>query len=227
MNAQEITAEIERRGHLAAKMFNWSSAHLAGFLRGVHEAMAVPDKANISVHSTSYGFDISEDSFSGMETESSGFKLAQIGRYEAFKAVRSWHQPIKTPDDETMTSQTKFWYLSGSCDFEADEIACEYIDDFPLTEFLDERPAADWIKVLTDDHKDRLEEGHEGYVDLVVERHEDPYFIADRGEGRAPGIFDGYHRIGAALAVGEKTCRVIYASRKPEPVRKPIAPRFG
>lgn len=99
--------------------------------------------------------------------ELSGFALARIGRFEAFKAVRSWFEETREPTDETMLAQTMFWYLSGNCNFEIDEAECEYIADFPITDLTVERPAADWIEVLKVDHHERLSEGGEGYVDLV------------------------------------------------------------
>nr|WP_250807406.1 hypothetical protein [Neorhizobium tomejilense] len=213
MNVNEIKAEILRRGEIAAKLFGWSEAHHAGFVRGVNEAISHPNRANLSRDSIDYGFDIDEFVGPEMETELSGFALAGIGRFEAFKAVRSWFQDTRWPSEETMLAQTKFWYLSYNCNFDVDDAECEYISDFPLAEITAERPAADWIEVLKTDHQERLSEGNEGYVDLVVEKHYDPYFIADRGEGLAPGVFDGYHRIGAALAVGATTCAVVYASK--------------
>ena len=191
MNATEITAEILRRAEVVSKLFGWSEAHHAGFVRGVHEAMALPNRAQLSRNSADYGFDIDELGGPAMETELSGFALARIGRFEAFKAVRSWFEETREPTDETVLAQTMFWYLSGNCNFEIDEAECEYIADFPITDLTVERPAADWIEVLKVDHHERLSEGGEGYVDLVVEKHYDPYFIADRGEGCAPGVFDG------------------------------------
>ncbi len=225
MNTAEITAEILRRAEVAAKLFRWSEAHYSGFVRGVREAITLPNRAQLSRNSTDYGFDIDELVGPTMETDLSGFALARIGRFEAFKAVRSWFQETREPTEEAMLSQTRFWFLSGNCNFEIDEAECEYIADFPLADITAERPAADWIEVLRMDHHERLSEGGEGYVDLVVEKHYDPYFIADRGEGCAPGVFDGYHRIGAALAVGATTCAVVYASRGRD--LKPSAPVSG
>lgn len=178
--------------------------------------MKIKDKSSISVHASSYDFDDESVYNPLMETTLSGFSLYRIGRYDAFKAVRAWHEEIEAPSDEEMIRQMKFWYLSGSCNFEVEDAVCEYRSDFPLSELYAERAADDWVKVLKDDHYERLSEGTEGYADLILERHTDPYFIAERGEGKSPGVFDGYHRIGAAIAVGSKTCAVVYASRRPE-----------
>ena len=217
MNENQIEAEILRRGEIASQLFGWSSAHLAGFKRGVSEAMAVADKSSISIYSKDYGFDIDDIVSPSMETLLSGFMLASIGRYEAFKAVRSWHVDSNVPSEEGMISEAKFNYLSSNCNFDIDSISCEYVADFPLNDILGDRPASDWIRVLVDDHQSRLAEGYEGYTDLVLEKHESPYYIADRGEGLAPGVFDGFHRIGAALAVGDTNCAVVYVSSGPKP----------
>ena len=213
MDGNSLRADIIRRGEVAAHLFGWSEAHVAGFAQGVNEALAIPDKTAIAVHSEAYGFNIYDYCGPDMERTLSPFALARIGRFEGFKAVRSWHLEPKEPSAEAMKSQMKFWYLSGSCNFEIDDAECEYIPDFPLSDIISERPAASWIETLKIDHFERLSEGGEGYVDLIVERHRDPCFLADRGDGLAPGIFDGFHRIGASLAVGEQTCAVVYARR--------------
>ncbi len=217
MNIHELRTELLRRAKIASDLFDWSDAHLTGFARGLDEALQLGDKTTISLDSKDYGFRVERIYGPDMETTTlSNAMLEKLGRYDAFQAVRSWHKEIKEPSQESMLAQAKFWYLSSECDFDIDETACEFCPDFPLSEMLRSRPASSWIEVLKVDHQARLNEGTEGYADLVLQKHLQPYFIADRGEGRAPGIFDGYHRIGAALAVGSKTCTAIYAFRSPE-----------
>ena len=207
--------EILRRAEIAAELFCWSPAHKAGFVDGVREALSDPATLT-SPNSWHLTFDTGPYCFSQREAVLTDAELERLGRYEAYRACCSW-----LADDgeewtpEAVAEQVRFWWDEDACDFAIEEADMDYVEDFDVSRLLEINGLDGWREWLAAEHAAHLEDGREGYADMVVERHYMPKFYVDNGEGAVLGIFDGWHRSAGDVIAGNAESRVVMTSRRP------------
>jgi hypothetical protein len=195
--------------------FDWSPAHVDGFLDGVDEAIGSIGEV-LSAKSWHHRFDTEMLCFSGREERLPAADLRGLGRYEAWRAVESWADVSKRSwTQEDVWSQVNFWWDSDVISFPNAEAEAQLVDDFDVSRLEIIQPSSSWQEWIVDQHYAHVAEGREGYTDLFLEKHWCPKFYVENGSD-APDILDGWHRSAADVLTGEKFSRAVIVSRKPE-----------
>lgn len=206
----EPVAEARRiaiaRGERAARILRWSETRLAAYRAEVATRPAVIGPQDEYLDPAAFGM-TDEDAFSPLfEKDMSTAQRAAIGRWDGAHALRSWCRPDPDPVNPEHLEAFASIYLDKH------EVEMTDPDEFrqetvPLEELRDayKGDPEKWIRL---EHRYALEDGRAGYVDLLVEKIQQPS-VFRRYEDGSMDIADGWHRTAAALAMGDVSAEAV------------------
>jgi hypothetical protein len=100
------------------------------------------------------------------------------------------------------------------------DAAWSFVADYPLEALLGKMGGRDqWLEWLRDESRFSMEEGRAGYGYLLVQDIREPVVLVEV-DGR-PLIWDGWHRIAAAVVKGQRAIGAVVGHPKPAPVCAP------
>jgi hypothetical protein len=195
-NGLDAQAVLELRLGIAAERLGWGAVRIAAFREGF--AAADPDRARLHRHDPDCGH--REGDLDPGALDSLGYREGAAAR-EASLAPPS---DLPGADGLVLLEQAEFWAGNGDGDFEPDEAdwTCGAAGD--LGRFLSVMAREEWISWFLDEHAQAVEAGRPGYAHLLLQDIRDPVVYAAYPDGRVD-IWDGYHRVGAAMLKGAGT----------------------
>lgn len=193
------------RGERAARILRWSETRLAAYRAEVATRTATIGPKDGYLDPAEFGM-TEEDAFSPLfEKDMNTAQRAAIGRWDGAKALRSWCEPDPEP------IETEHLEAFASIYLDKHEVEMADPDEFRQeTVILDDLRHAyqdpeKWIRL---EHRYAMEDGRAGYVDLLVEKIQQPS-VFRRYEDGSMDIADGWHRTAAALAMGDATAEAV------------------
>ena len=187
---------LEHRLSLAAAHLKWTPVRIAAFRDGFTAARA--DRINrrrLNLHDGDlHGF---------RETELNRELLVSLGYRDGARAAESLgYRPESYGGDQAVLRQIAVaWSANGNNDFDIETASWSDTVSADLQGFLQIMPRDQWISWFGAEHEGALEEGREGYGDLLMQDAHEHVVYVEYGEDRLD-IWDGWHRIGAALLRG-------------------------
>jgi hypothetical protein len=187
-------AVIERRLSLAAALLGWTPPRVAAFREGYAQGGAgAVDRARRHRHGHDDGFD--EAALAPALVDALGYADGVSAAEAAALPAVAFHSP------EEILSEADAWAGNGDGDFEVDEAEWAHSAADGLASFLPVMGREEWVAWFVDEHRMAIEAGRPGYGDLLLQDIREPVVYVAYGDGRAD-VWDGYHRLGAAMAKG-------------------------
>jgi len=126
------------------------------------------------------------------------------------------------PDDpESLLEFAKAWEGAANAyddgDIPAEDADWRVEKDYPISALLAHMNGTreGWAEWFRTENQWAREDGRNGYVDLLLERIEEEVVLLELDGGRVD-VWDGWHRVGAAITKGDLTVRAVVGSPKPE-----------
>ena len=208
LSLEEVLA---RRLDLAKETLGWGETRAAGFRAGLAEGRAgKPDHLRAGRHDPdSHGF--VEPGLDPVELDALGYR---DGLDAAESLTRDTVDYSRDPDG--MMREVEFWSRNGDKGFDIDDAdwTSTTADDLSLFLAVMDRDA--WISWFVEEHRAAVADGRPGYGDLLLQDIHAPVIYVAYRDGRID-VWDGFHRIGAAMLKGAGGIPSI----KGEPVAEP------
>jgi hypothetical protein len=137
---------------------------------------------------------------------------------------------MKAPDDrEGLLSWAAFNEagMHPDSNFPAREVDWRADDDYALAPFVDLMAGGydDWVEWFHEECVMQVEEGRDGYLDLLLEEIEEPVTVVELSGDRVD-VWDGWHRIGASIVRRAEVVPVLVGDRRNVLTHQgPIAPK--
>lgn len=207
----DSTSVLEHRLRLATNHLKWSPERIAAFRAGYADALkGKVDHFRIQRHDgDSYGY--KENSLTPAECDSLGYRDGvQTAEARALDAADYSRDPNE------LHQIVWYWADNGDNDFEIDAATWSSTTAEDLSIFLRVMSRPEWIEWFVGEHVAAIADGRPGYADLLIQDiHEAIIYIAYE-DGRID-VWDGWHRIGAAMLKGAGHLPAIKGMPSPAP----------
>jgi len=196
----QIRETLLARGEIAARLFEWSLERHQAFNTAVMELEYRPLTERTRRSPSDFG--IEEDLWfsPGPESDLSRDERTAFGRYEAAMAFDSWCWSDLEIDQGTALDMAAMY--CNRDEFEATDPELVQVDPFAeVQQFVDHYDESFEV-FLSSEHRNSIEDGRNGYADLLLEKISHPCVFRSYEDG-VMTIADGWHRTAAALAAGD------------------------
>lgn len=205
---------IEHRLMLAGKYLKWSSVRIAAFRAGFTASCAGRvDRKRRDRH------DGKCNSF--LETSLSQPLLDSLGYRDGVRAAESRAVCAEAyrGDQGVLRQIAGYWAANGNNDFDLEEAIWSDSATEDLAVFLKIMDRQQWIAWFVAEHENAIECGRDGYGDLLLQDINEHVVYVEYPT--SIDVWDGWHRIGAAMMKGAGQIPAIRGVPAPEPVYQP------
>jgi len=192
----DASALPEHRLAIAAAHLGWGPVRVSAFRAGL--AATEPDRERLYRHDPDADHD--EAGLPVALVDSLGYRDGAAAR----EAAAMPPSDLPGADALLLMEAASHYAENGDGDFEPDEAdwSCEATS--PLDPFLAVMSREEWVAWFLDEHRAAVEAGRPGYADLILQDIRDPVIYVAYPDGRVD-VWDGWHRIGAAMLKGAGT----------------------
>lgn len=187
---------LEYRLSLASKYLKWTPTRIGAFRAGFSDACTKRiRRERMHMHDGGlHGF---------REAHLTRELLVSLGYRDGVMAAESLgYHPEKYSGDQSVLRQiAAAWSANGDNDFEIDAASWSASPAADLEVFLRIMPREEWIAWFVAEHVAALHDGREGYGHLLMQDAHEHVVYVEYDEERV-AIWDGWHRIGAAMLRG-------------------------
>lgn len=184
---------LEHRLSLASKYLKWTPIRISAFRAGFSDARAACiDRERLHQHDGGlHGF---------RESELTRELIASLGYRDGVRAVDSLAcSPASYRGDQALLRQiAAAWSANGNGDFDIDTASWTDTPAADLERFLRIMPREQWVAWFVAEHVAALRDGRDGYGDLLMQDVREHVVYVEYDEDKLD-IWDGWHRIGAAM----------------------------
>lgn len=204
---------LEHRLSLAATYLKWSPKRISAFRAGYADARANQcDARRRDQHDGSrHGF---------IESDLSMRLVDSLGYRDGLRAFEA--RSLETCDyrgNQALLSEiARYWSANGNLEFDLETAEWSDTAAEDLSVFLGVMDRNSWIAWFVAEHEASIEDGRDGYGDLLVQDvFEHVVYVAYR-DGQVDDIWDGWHRIGASMLKAAGYVPAIRGNPAPAPV---------
>jgi hypothetical protein len=194
-SAMDLDSVVDHRLRLASEHLEWSPLRIAAFQVGFSDARKdAVDRHRMHRHDgESHGFlelGLTRDLVDSLGY-SDGVRTAEVLGRDAVHYV----------DRDQLLEIAWYWADNGDGDFDINEATWSATPADDLTAFLKVMSREAWVSWFVDEHRAAVEAGREGYGALLTQDIVDPVIYVSYVDDRID-VWDGWHRVGAAMLKG-------------------------
>lgn len=202
---------LEHRLRLAVNRLKWSPARIVAFRAGYADALqGRADQARMQRHDgVNDGY--LEHSLTPADRDSLGYRDGVEAVAALSLAVADYSR-----DPNELQEIAWYWADNGDNDFDIDEATWSSTTAEDLSIFLRVMSREKWIEWFVEEHVAAIADGRPGYADLLIQDIHEAIVYISYEDGRID-VWDGWHRIGAAMLKGAGQVPAIKGVPAPSP----------